>query len=276
MGDPTQLHQIVMNLCTNAYHAMRKTGGVLRVSLESIELDKTDIKVISTSLKPDSYVTLEISDDGHGMNKTTQQKIFDPYFTTKKKGEGTGLGLSVVHGIVKNFGGHISVYSEIDQGATFRIYFPQMAVKEEKTVMPGTSEPNPTGDEHILLVDDEKPIVEMEKVILTDLGYKVSTCVNSLEAVTIFQKHQDDISLVITDMTMPDMNGLELLNCIRASNPDIPVIICSGFSELINEETVKDIHSLTYLKKPVLKKDLAIAVRKMLDKKKSHFIPMED
>ncbi len=268
IGDPTQLHQIVMNLCTNAYHAMRDTGGVLEVFLESIELEENDTKVISLALPPGSYVKLEICDNGHGIDKITQQKIFDPYFTTKKKGEGTGLGLSVVHGIVKSFGGHISVYSEPDQGTTFRIYIPQHT-SEVKTIQDSASEPNPTGYEHILLVDDEAQIVEMEKLMLESLGYKVSACTSSPEAFKVFQNQPEDIALVITDMTMPDMNGLQLLQRIRAIRSNIPVILCSGFSELINEEKAKHFDTLKYLKKPVLIRDLAIAVREILDNSKN-------
>jgi PAS domain S-box-containing protein len=267
IGDPTQLHQIVMNLCTNAYHAMRETGGLLKVLLEPIKLDESDTQILSLAVPPGPYLKLEISDNGHGMDKTTQQKIFDPYFTTKKIGEGTGLGLSVVHGIVKHFDGHISVYSEIGKGTVFRICLPQITTEAETTIN-RPNEENPTGDEHILVVDDEKPIVEMEKFMLEGLGYRVSTCTSSPEAFKVFQNQHDDICLVITDMTMPDMTGIELMQKIRAIRSDIPVILCSGFSELMNEEKAKHISNLKYLKKPVLKRNFALAVREILDNDK--------
>ncbi len=269
VGDPTQFHQILMNLSTNANHAMRKTGGMLKFLLEPIKLEKIDAKAFSSALSPGSYLKLEISDTGHGMDKATQQKIFDPYYTTKKIGEGTGLGLSVVHGIVKNFGGHISVYSEPDKGTTFRIYLPHV-VSEAKKTIDLSIDANPTGDEHILVVDDEKPIVELQKFMLEDLGYRVTTCTSSPDAFKIFQNQPKDISLVVTDMTMPDMTGIDLVKYIRAIQPEIPVILCSGFSELINEETAEYIDNLKYLKKPVLKNDFALNVRKLLDNDKKH------
>jgi PAS domain S-box-containing protein len=264
MGDPTQLHQIMMNLCTNAYHSMRETGGILNVTLTPVELENSDTKVLSLNLSEGLYLKIEIIDTGHGIDKATQQRIFDPYFTTKKKGEGTGLGLSVVHGIVKNFGGDISVYSEPGKGTTFQIYFPQVTseveIKETKAVAP-----NPTGDEHILIVDDENPIVEIEKQILESLGYHVSACTSSGQALHLFQNRPEEIKLVVTDMNMPGMNGIKLVENLRCIRPNLPVILCSGFSELINEEKTKLIENLRYLKKPVLKRDFAIAVREMLD-----------
>ncbi|MCP3939856.1 MAG: PAS domain S-box protein [Desulfobacteraceae bacterium] len=267
IGDPTQLHQIMINLCTNAYHAMRETGGVLRVTLEPIILEENDIKTLSLVLPPGPYLKLTISDTGDGIDKATQQKIFDPYFTTKKKGDGTGLGLAVVHGVVKSFGGHITVYSEPGEGTTFCIYFPQTSLKTK--IQPDKfTEPIPTGDEHILVVDDEESIVQMEKKMLENLGYQISICTSSPEALKIFHNQPDDIALVITDMTMPDMTGIELVQKIRAIRPNIPIILCSGFSELINEEKAKYFNISKYLTKPVLKRDLATAVRKTLDEQK--------
>jgi len=204
MGDPTQLHQIFMNLCTNAYHAMRKTGGTLSVSLQSIVLSKEDVKAISKSLHPGPHIKIEISDTGHGIDKAVQQKIFDPYFTTKKKGEGTGLGLSVVDGLVKNYDGHISFYSEQGKGTIFNIYLPEIISESEK-ISNNTILESPKGTEHILIVDDEDIIVQMEKQMLERLGYKVSSFTNSPEAIKAFQNNPIKFSLVITDMTMPEM-----------------------------------------------------------------------
>jgi len=212
-----------------------KQGGLLKISLETVILIESNIKLLSSELSPGNYIKLEICDNGHGMDKTIQKKIFVPYFTTKKAGEGTGLGLSVIHGIVKSFGGYISVYSEPGKGTTFRIYFPQI-IADEKITENSSKDIYPTGCEHILIVDDDESIVEIEKQMLETLGYKVIACMSSQEAFDIFKTQSDDLALVITDMTMPEMTGIELLQCIRSIRPDIPVIICSGFSDLIDEK----------------------------------------
>jgi len=264
LGDPTQFHQIIMNLCTNAYHAMKETGGTLKVTLETIILDENDIKILSMKLSPGTYVNLEISDTGHGIDKPTQEKIFDPYFTTKKVGEGTGLGLSVVHGIVKNFKGNISIYSEPEMGTTFKVYLPHIN-NDTETVIIKSKKTYPTGNEHILVVDDERPIVEMEKLMLEGLGYTITESVSSIEAISLFKEQSNTIDLVITDVTMPDLNGIELLQKIRSIKPDLPMILCSGFSELIDDEKTTYLNKVRYLKKPILKKDFALTIRDLLD-----------
>jgi PAS domain S-box-containing protein len=264
IGDTTQLHQIMMNLCTNAYHAMRESGGVLSVMLELIVLDKNDSTFFSLALPPGHYLKLEISDTGHGIGTTTQRKIFDPYFTTKRKGEGTGLGLAVVHGIVKNFGGQISLYSEPGRGTTFRIYFPQIELETE-TKMSESLQMLPVGDENILVVDDEEVIAEMEKQMLESLGYKVSIFTSSLEALLAFRNQPGEFDAVITDMTMPDMTGIELMQLIRNIRPNIPIILCSGFSEQINKDKAAKMGIQKYLMKPVQRKDFAFAMREILD-----------
>ncbi len=264
-GDPTRFHQIVMNLCTNAYHAMRETGGTLGITLLPVTLEKNAPEVLSSPLTPGPYLKLEISDTGHGMDRELRQKIFDPYFTTKKKGEGTGLGLAVVHGIVKNFGGHIALRSEPGRGTTFSLYFPHIDFEaKEGPVAP--AEALPTGDEHLLVVDDEESIVQMEKLMLETLGYRVSACTSSPEALQLFQERPERFAAVITDVTMPDMSGVELVQRIREAAPDKPVIVCSGFSELIDEQKAKALGIRKYLMKPILKRDLAVAVRDILDK----------
>lgn len=264
MGDPTQLHQIIMNLCTNAYYAMRETAGVLGVSLTVKELEEQDVEFLSMLSSPGSYMKLEINDTGHGIKKEILKTIFVPYFTTKKKGEGTGLGLSVVHGIVKNFQGQISVYSEPDIGTTFCIYLPKISSKTELS-NEKLPKPLPTGKEHILIVDDEVPIVEMEKEMLESLGYLVTACTSSPEALKIFQDHPESFSLVLTDMTMPDMNGVELMQKLRAIRQDTCIVLCTGFSEMINHEKAKHLGVHAYLMKPVLKRELATIVRGILD-----------
>ncbi len=268
IGESTQLHQIVMNLCTNAYHAMRETGGVLEVLLEPIVLGETYAKILFLSLPPGAYAKLEISDTGHGIDKALQRKIFDPYFTTKKKGDGTGLGLAVVQGVVKSFGGHIAVYSEPGKGTAFRVYFPLI----ELSAKPASNEPIdpiPKGDEHILVVDDEKSIVEMLKEMLESFGYQISAFTSSTEALKAFENRIDDIDLVITDMTMPEMTGVELIQKLCTLKQGLPLILCSGFSELINKKNAKESGIDKYLMKPILNRDLAKAVRELLDKDKT-------
>jgi CheY-like chemotaxis protein len=264
LADATQLHRIVMNLCTNAYHAMRKTGGVLAVSLQPVQVDRDDPKVNGLELTPGAYMVFEVSDTGCGMDKMTMTKIFDPYFTTKEQGEGTGLGLSVVHGIVKEYGWYISVYSEPGKGSTFRVYLPRMV----STPMTGENpavHPLPKGTERILLVDDDQAIVELETMVLETLGYRVTGRTCSNEALQLFQEAPRDFDLLLTDMTMPGLTGADLSLRIHAIRPDIPIILCSGFSEFIDGDKARDLGVQAFLIKPVLYKDLAEAIRKALD-----------
>ena len=265
LADPTQLHQIIMNLCTNADYAMRGTGGILAISLSTCQIDDTDINPGEASLIPGSYVKLEISDTGCGIDSETMKNIFDPYFTTKKRGEGTGLGLSTVHGIVESYKGYISVYSEQGKGTTFNIYLPKIAVPQKDKSRDRGKTPYPSGKESILIVDDEKSIVEMEKLMLESLGYKVFAYTNSNELLKKFKTSPQDFDLVITDMTMPEMTGTDLSRQILALRKDMPIIICTGFSLLINEEKAKAAGIKKFLMKPIVKKDLAREVRKILD-----------
>lgn len=264
IADPTQLHQVVLNLCTNAYHAMRETNGELTISLKSIQLENSEIKTLSLPLQPGSYIELKVSDTGHGMDQITQLKIFDPYFTTKAQGDGTGLGLAVVHGVIKSFNGHISVNSMLGKGTTFSVYLPQV---EEGSILNEEKypQPIPTGTEHILLVDDDKSVLQIEREMLEGLGYRVTSTDNSPTALELFQQKPGIFSLVITDMTMPDMNGVELIAKLRNIQHDIPIILCSGFSELVDDIKAKNIGINKYLMKPVLLKDIAEAVRETID-----------
>jgi PAS domain S-box-containing protein len=263
LADTTQIHQVIMNLCTNAYHAMGETGGKLGVSLESIDLTPEGVSS-KISLQPGSYVKLEISDTGRGIMKANLERIFEPYFTTKAKGEGTGLGLSLVHGMVISFGGDIAVYSELGKGTVFQIYLP--IVRESKEVIPAKdTAPLPTGDERIILVDDDKELAQMNKTVLESLGYKVTALTSSAETLDTFQKDPDGFDLVLTDMTMPNITGSELSERILAIRPDIPIILCTGYSGLINEEKAKKLGIREYVMKPVTMKSLAKVVRKVLD-----------
>jgi PAS domain S-box-containing protein len=264
LADPTQIHQVTMNLCTNAYYSMRENGGVLRVSLQPVILNKEDSGDV-LKLKHGEYVKLEVSDTGVGIPEETVSKIFDPYFTTKAKGEGTGLGLAVVHGIVKSHNGDIKVTSQPGQGTTFHVYFPTVdkkpigfSSKNEKEVLIG-------GDESIMVVDDEASIANLSEEILTQYGYKVYSYRNVVQALQDFEKNPEDYDLVITDMTMPYMTGVELAQKMMKTNPKIPVILCTGHSELINREKALDIGIKDFFIKPIGVDDLLKRTRQVLD-----------
>ncbi len=262
LAAPTQIHQIIMNLCTNAYHAMRDKGGILGISLQPIFLNKKNI-TNKLHLGSGPYIKLEVSDSGSGMTKDILEKIFEPYFTTKGKGEGTGLGLAVVHGIITSLKGEITVHSEAGRGTTFNAYLPTVDTIEQ--AHEEISIPLPTGNEHILIVDDSEVIVKLNTRILEKLGYKITAQLSSVEAVKMFEKDPDNFDLVITDMTMPKMTGTELAQKILSIRPKIPIILCSGYSEMVNTEHAKDIGIRDYIMKPVNNKDFVTTIRKLLD-----------
>ena len=266
LGDPTQIHQVVMNLCTNAYQAMLKKGGILGIAVNPITIDIKDSKDGSHALPPGPYINLEVSDTGAGMDRATLERVFDPYFTTKEKGKGTGLGLAVVHGIVKDHGGHISAYSEPGKGSTFHVYFPRIKLAHEP-LETAAAEPLPGGKEHILLVDDEEMIVNTEKQLLEILGYTVTPVSDTRDALRMFQTQPDLYDLLITDMSMPHMTGVELARELLRTKPALPIILCTGFSELIDAEKAVKIGIKKLLMKPVTRRDMANAVREALDEK---------
>lgn len=262
MANPTQLHQIAMNLITNAYHAIAPDHGEISLRLCEKQFCQEDVSAFS--LEPGRYVMLTVSDTGKGITPDIIDKIFDPYFTTKEKGKGTGLGLSVVHGIVNEYGGEIKVYSEVGQGTVFNVYLPLM----EKSVEIPTENKmkiSQIGNEHILLVDDEEPIVQMVKTMLERLGYRVTFRTGSIEAVEAFKANTDAFDLVVTDMTMPNMTGDQLAKRLLAINPDIPIIILTGFSERINKDKIENLGIKGFLMKPVVISDMAQKIRSVLD-----------
>ena len=262
-ADPTQIHQIVMNLATNAYHAMEEKGGELKVSLKQIELGEYDI--ITPDMAPGVYACLTVADTGVGMDKKLTDKIFDPFFTTKAIGRGTGMGLSVVHGIVLSMGGTIHVYSEPGKGTQFHVYLPIEKSFSETQVTQATI-PIRGGTEHILFVDDEEVILQMETLMLERLGYQVTSRTSSLEALEAFRKNPDKFDLVITDLAMPNMAGDKLSAELTKIRPDIPVLLCTGFSEKMSEEKATSMGIKGFLLKPIIMKDLAQKIRKVLDK----------
>jgi PAS domain S-box-containing protein len=262
LADPTQIHQIVMNLCTNAYHAMEKTGGLLAVSLKDTEIHEGN--TLDEKLVPGRYVVLEVSDTGCGMDKETQKKIFEPYFTTKEVGKGTGLGLAVVLGIVKDHHGVINVYSELGRGARFRVYLP-MSVDQTSVIVGKQEEITPTErHERILFVDDEARICTLVKRFLTQYGYVVDVCSNGRDALCVIEQDLMAYDLLITDMTMPGMNGKELALKVLALRPDLPVILCSGYSTLIDRDEASNIGIRAYLEKPVGINDLVGTIQEVL------------
>ncbi len=261
-ADPTQIHQVIMNLATNAYHAMEDTGGELIVSLNEIELK--EYGCISTDMAAGTYVCLTVADTGIGMHKELTKKIFDPFFTTKEIGKGTGMGLSVAHGIVNSMGGVIQVSSEPGNGSEFKVYFPVA-----KGLSHGQSSKSITtvtgGSERILLVDDEEGIVSMEKQMLKRLGYQVTTRTSSMEALDCFRADPDRFDLVITDMAMPNMPGDKLAAELVNIRPDVPIILCTGFSENISEKRAASLGIKGILMKPIVKKDLSKKIRDLFE-----------
>jgi CheY-like chemotaxis protein len=213
---------------------------------------------------PGKYLKLTVSDTGHGMEKDVLERIFEPYFTTKEKSGGTGLGLAVVHGIVTSYGGTITAYSEPEKGSTFKVYLP--VIEDEPYVVVEKAKSVSRGHERILFIDDELSIVEIGKRILESLGYKVVTSTSSIEVLELFQKNPDQFDLVITDMTMPFMTGDELATELMQIRPDIPVIMCTGYSEKITEEKALSLGIRAYLGKPLFKSEIAETVRRVLDK----------
>ncbi|WP_161629925.1 hybrid sensor histidine kinase/response regulator [Desulfogranum mediterraneum] len=263
MADSTQIHQVVMNLVTNAFHAMEETSGTL-----SLELDEqllTIAECLDEQFSPGRYLCLRVADSGHGMDRATLEKIFNPYFTTKARDKGTGLGLSVVHGILRSYGGTIRVESEVGVGTTFSLFLPVVELRPPRPGLKPRQGPLPRGDEHILLVDDEHSVAEVCKGMLEKLGYKVTMRVSSLEALEAFRKLSDQIDLVITDLTMPQMTGLQLVAQLKQVKADIPGIICTGFSEQLDSSKPSTVGVDAYLNKPVLMEDLAYDVRAVLD-----------
>jgi CheY-like chemotaxis protein len=265
-ADPTQIHQVLLNLCTNAGQAMKEKGGVLEVKLKDVKFE-TDFKDENLELKRGSYLELIVSDTGYGMPSHVLDRIFDPFFTTKEIGEGTGMGLSVVHGIVGSYRGAIAACSDPDEGSTFKVYLPVV----ERQLEPQTQAEGPAanGTERILFVDDEPGLVNIGKQMLESLGYTVTTRTSSLEAFELFKAEPDRFDLVITDMAMPNMPGDILSTELMKVRPEIPVILCTGYSSKISDEIAlqKGIKAFAY--KPIAMHDLTKSVRKVLDEAKS-------
>ena len=262
LADSTQINQVLINLCTNAAHAMGEKGGVLEVSLNNIQIDE-DSAIHYHELSPGKYVRLTVSDTGHGIETKILGRIFDPYFTTKKVGEGSGMGLSVVHGIVKSHNGDISVSSEPGKGTIFQVFFPYI----ENKLVPEIeiTVEIPRGKERILYVDDEKAMVDAIQPMVERLGYKVTARTSSIEALEAFRANPDRFDLIITDFTMPNMTGMELAKELLKLRSDTLIILCTGYSERINEDKAKESGIRAFVMKPVILSEIANTIRKVVD-----------
>lgn len=263
VGDPTRIHEVMMNLCSNAVQAMDETGSVLQVELQEVELDQDSLKELP-ELKPGRYIRLSVSDTGSGIPSEIMGRIFDPYFTTKEVGKGTGMGLAVVHGIVKEHEGAIIVYSEPGQGTTFHVYFPRTEIvsveKREE------SEAVPMGKERVLFVDDEEAIVRSGSQMLEQLGYQVESTTSPIEALEVFRKDPNSFDLIITDMTMPHMTGDILSKEMMNIRPNIPIILCTGVSYKIDEQKARSLGIKGWIMKPFVLKETAERIREVLGK----------
>ncbi len=264
LGDPTQIHQVLMNLCTNAYHAMRDTDGILGISLKAVRIKKGE-QSFDEELEDGNYLELVISDNGSGIESAHLEKIFEPYFTTKDVGEGTGLGLAVVHGIVKDHQGMIRVFSTPGEGTTFHIFFPTIEkegyVSEEDEEEMVSANPK----RHILFVDDEEKLLAIARDYLSECGYGISTYSLAEDALEVFSKNPAAFDIVITDMSMPKMSGAVLVQKILTIRTDIPVILCSGYSEFIDEESALALGCSAYVSKPVTMRQLKTIIEEIFN-----------
>jgi PAS domain S-box-containing protein len=261
LADLTQIQQVLINLVTNASHALGDREGVIDISLCEVDGDEAR-GVLPPNLGPGPYLQLTVKDNGHGMDAATKERILDPYFTTKKPGEGTGLGLAVVHGIVKRHKGAITVESEPGKGSSFHIFLPRaegVALKETRD-----SVPLPLGRERILLVDDEAEIVATLKQMLESLGYRVTAFTGSAAALETFRTQPEDFDLVITDQTMPHLTGEELAGKMLGLRPDLPIILCTGFSEAVFPEMAGDMGIREIIIKPISTRVMAETIRRVL------------
>jgi nitrogen-specific signal transduction histidine kinase len=263
-GSADQLNQILMNLAVNAFHAM-PDGGELMIATRNATLDSGYCR-LHPDIQPGEFVLLEMSDTGHGMDQKTMQRIYEPFFTTKKVGEGTGLGMSVVYGIVKEHGGHILCYSEVGVGTTFKIYFPELCSHDNKSVMQTATKPALLdGSETILIVDDEASIRNLLHASLTEFGYTTITASDGESAIVRLHEAGDRIGLVILDLGMPGMGGWECLKRLRGTYPKLPVLITTGYGGGNYAERARQEGAVGLISKPYEKEPLLRTIREILD-----------
>ncbi|NOY58003.1 MAG: response regulator [Calditrichaeota bacterium] len=262
LANPSHIHQVMLNLCTNAGHAMKEKGGLLRVSLSGVILD-TEQAAQFQLLKPGNYVKLQVSDTGQGIEPGILDRIFDPFFTTKDVGEGTGLGLAVTHGIVLRLGGNITVKTKVGEGTTFTVLLPQLEKGADEK--PKTQESLPTGEEKILFVDDEEALVQIATKKLGSLGYHVVGETSSIKALEKFRTHPEQFDLIITDQTLPEMTGKEMAKTMLKIRPDLPVVLCTGYSDTVTKDEAKEIGIREFVLKPISLREMPKIVRRVLD-----------
>jgi len=262
LADKTQIQQVLMNLCTNAFHAMRDHVGVLEIDLAEVDLD-SDEGSGHLEIEPGRYLKLTVSDTGHGIAAELLGKIFEPYFTTKEKGVGTGMGLAVAQGIAKTHKGAITVRSAPGEGSAFSLFLPRLE-NEDGIEEAEESERLPLGNERVLFVDDEQALVLTAQSTLEFLGYRVTISTSSVEALEVFRDQPEEFDLVITDQTMPAMTGAELARRILEIRPDIPIILCTGFSEVVSEVKAREMGISGFAMKPLLMRDFAKTIRNVL------------
>ena len=257
LANPTQIHQVLINLCTNSAQAMREKGGVLEVSLEDAASNH--------DLKPGAYVRLTVRDTGSGIAPEIVERIFDPYFSTSEPEQGTGMGLAVVHGIVESTGGTIAVDSKLGEGTAIHVFFPRITsqVTPEARVL----SPFPSGNERILFVDDEKALVDIGVQLLEHLGYRVVARTSSIEALEAFRNQPEKFDLVVSDQTMPNMTGEMLARELIRIRPDIPIVLCTGYSEMISEEKATALGIKKLIMKPILMREISQTIRQILDQR---------
>jgi PAS domain S-box-containing protein len=261
-GDRTQLDQVIVNLCTNAYQAMREKGGLLEVELAETEIAREMVDE-NPNLQPGSYLRLVVRDSGPGMDQAIRERVFEPYFTTKPVREGTGMGLAIVHGVVAAMGGEIRVESEPGQGATFEVLLPVVGEKSAEGRSRAGGAGGLAGTERVLFVDDEEAIIQLGRMSLEAFGYRVTTFTDSVEALAAFREDPGAFDVVVTDETMPQMTGHEMARRMLRLQPELPIILCTGFSETINEERAKEEGIREYILKPVAMDTLAKAIRQV-------------
>jgi CheY-like chemotaxis protein len=258
VGDPTQLHQVLLNLCTNAAYAMPQ-GGVLEVRLAMADIPGP--VATPATLPPGRYVRLTVRDTGHGMDSATLQRIFEPFFTTKPAGEGTGLGLSVVHGIVAAHGGDIAVESQPGVGTRFTVYLPASAASDASAVAAGDIE---RGREHVMVVDDDAAVATVTQRTLERAGYRVTMRTSSREALALFQAEPQPCDVLLTDQTMPELTGLQLAEAVHAMRPALPIVLTTGFADVPDVGRRRALGIREVLMKPANPRDLTLAVRQAL------------
>lgn len=264
MADPTQIHQIIMNLCTNAGYAMKNKNGVLSVKLIDMDVNADHI-ASDPELRPGRYVQLSVSDTGAGIARNIRDRIFDPFFTTKPRNEGTGMGLSLVHGIVKSYQGAITLKTRKGVGSTFNVLIPAFGDKTDAPVDAGQREV-PRGTEHVLFIDDEASLVEIGQHMLEGLGYRVTPVIGSYKALQLFGKKPEEFDLVITDYTMPNLRGDQLACRLLKIRPDIPIIMVTGFADTVAKRYITHMGIRALIQKPILLWNIATAIRAVLDK----------